>query len=70
MKLKEEQMDEIKDAVDDALNDVVPHFIGSTPLAILTTAMEASIGHVDFPDGRTAGIILRIEIETEEDDQK
>jgi len=69
MKLKEEQVYEIKDAVEDALNDMVPHFIGSTPLAILTTAMEASIGHVDFPDGRTAGIILRIEI-AEEEDQK
>jgi len=65
VKLKPEQIKEIQDAVADALNEMLPRFIGSDPLSLLTSGMEASIGHVDFPDGRTAGIHLRVEIETE-----
>lgn len=39
--------------------------MGSDIMSRLTSAMEAGIGHVDFPDGRTASITLRVEIETE-----
>ena len=65
MKLKPEQIKEIQDAVDDALNNMLPKFVGSDIMSKLTSAMEASIGHVDFPDGRTASIIIRVEIEKE-----
>jgi len=68
MGLKPEQISEIKDAVEDALNNMLPQFIGSDPISMLTTAMEASIGHVDFSDGRTAKIVIVVEIETGEGD--
>jgi hypothetical protein len=68
MTLKEEQIDEIKDAVEEALNDMLPRFLRSDLKSRLMTAMEADIGHVDFPNGRTAGIHLRVEIETKECD--
>lgn len=66
MTLKEEQIDEIKDAVEEALNDMLPRFMKTDLKSRLMTAMEANIGHADFLDGRTAGIHLRVEIETEE----
>lgn len=65
MKLKEEQMDEIKDAVEDALNDMLPRFMKSDLKSTLMNAMEATVGHADFPDGRTAGIHLQVKIETD-----
>ena len=64
MELKQEQIKEVQDAVADALNDMLPKFVGSDTMSRLTSAMEANIGHVDFPDGRTASITLRVEIET------
>ena len=64
MQLKQEQIKEVQDAVADALNDMLPKFVGSDTMSRLTSAMEANIGHVDFPDGRTASITLRVEIET------
>ena len=63
MTLKPEQIKEIQDAVSEALNDMLPRFTGSDSKSRLTTAMEASIGHVDFPDGRTASIAIRVELE-------
>ena len=66
MKLKSEQVEEIQAAVSDALNDMLPKFVGSDIMSKLTCAMEAGVGHVDFPDGRTASIILRVEIEKDE----
>lgn len=66
MKLRSEQVKEVQDAVADALNDMLPQFVGSDVMSRLTSAMEAGVGHVDFPDGRTASITLRVEIETGE----
>jgi hypothetical protein len=54
MKLRSEQIKEVQDAVADALNDMLPKFVGSDVMSRLTSAMEAGVGHVDFPDGRTA----------------
>ena len=58
-----EQIKEIQDAVSKALNDMLPRFAGSDLKSRLTTAMETSIGHADFSDGRTASITIRVEIE-------
>ena len=63
MTLKPEQIKEIQDAVSEALNDMLPRFAGSDPKSKSTTAMEASIGHADFSDGRTASITIRVELE-------
>ncbi len=65
MKLRSEQVKEVQDAVADALNGMLPKFVGSDIMSRLTSAMEAGVGHVDFPDGRTASITLQVEIETE-----
>ena len=64
MELKPEQVKEVQDAVADALNYMLPKFVGSDTMSKLTSAMEAGVGHVDFPDGRIASITLRVEIET------
>ena len=58
-----EQIKEIQDAVSEALNDMLPRFTSSDLESRLTTAIEASIGHAKFPDGRSASITIRIEIE-------
>ncbi len=63
--IEAEQVKEVQDAVGDALNDMLPQFVGNGIISRLTSAMEAGVGHVDFPDGRTASITLRVEIETE-----
>lgn len=68
MTLKPEQIKEIQDAVAEALDDMLPRFTGSDLKSRLTTAMEASIGHADFLDGRTASITIRVEVETEKVD--
>jgi len=65
MTLKPEQIKEIQDAVAEALNDMLPRFTGDDLMSKLRSAMEASIGHADFPDGRTAAISIRVEIEPE-----
>ena len=65
MKLKSEQVKEIQNAVSEALNNMLPRFMGDDIKSQLTSAMEANIGYVDFPDSRTARITLRAEIEKE-----
>ena len=69
MNLKPEQLKEIQDGVGDALNHMLPKFVGDDPMSILTTAMEARIGHVNFPDGRVASISIVVEIEAEEPEE-
>lgn len=64
MKLKPEQLKEVQDSLEEALEFMLPRFVGDDPQAKYTSAMEASIGHADFPDGRTASITIRVEIET------
>ena len=64
MRIKTEQLDEIKDAVEEAMSYMLPKFTGTDKLSKLVTSMEADIGHVDFPDGRTAKITIAIEIES------
>ena len=64
MKLKPEQIKELQGSLEEALNYMLPHFL-SGDLAKFTNAMEGNIGIVDFPDGRTANIIIRVEIASE-----
>jgi hypothetical protein len=68
MKLKPEQIKEIQDAVSEALNDMLPKFMENDLKSRHMGAMEASIGHADFLDGRTASITIRVEVETEKVD--
>ncbi len=67
MKLKPEQIKEVQGAVSEALNNMLPQFVGDDIMSQLTSATEASVGHVDFPDGRIASITIRVEIEKEGD---
>lgn len=64
MGLKPEQIKELQDSLEEALNYMLPHFLEGDH-AKFTNAMEGNIGIVDFPDGRTASIIIRVELETE-----
>ena len=68
--LNQDQINDIKEAAGDALNGMLPKFVGSDTMSKLTSAIEASIGHVDFPDGRTGKITIIVEIVEEERDHE